>query len=514
MRVPTSVTSSTPAHSARLPALAVLLALVGFPGPGEAEQPDQDARPRPRPTDVEQPGSNTADAVRPEQGPGQRVPAGVRAEPPPRQGRVVFGPDVSPRGKPILCAYCVEAPADTLVGARLESRSRVEGWRDPGDNQRAPRGLLRNRLMFEGEWKGLGANLELIDGREFFTDTELRSQANPVDVLQANAYWRKILNTPLTLRVGRQAINVGSRRLVAAPTWKNLVRAFESVRLTAKTSDKWAVDFFGGRRVIIDPEALDDWENGEYLWGGFLRTRLLPGLSVEAYLFGLHQGDTSAKGKPVVGEDGVAGATNRFTPGFRIQHQHPVGISAELEGMAQFGNRANDRILAFAAELDVGYTFPVWGKPQLHLLYSVASGDSDPEDGTTETFIPLFAAVHKYHGHLDLFRGQNFHELASVQQIKLFNKVHLRTAVHAFWLYTRQDNWYNSSGKVVRAAADGLPTGMVGVELDGMVRWAIFPFWELEVGGGVFFSRWEPAPRRNAFIWLQTLFRIGSYGKG
>lgn len=408
---------------------------------------------------------------------------------------------------PYLNAYCFKLAAGLRLGVNLQTRIRFEN-RDDADIQ-PNLGLMRNRLMLEGDWKGLGAKLEWIDAREAIAPEEQRRQTNPFDIVQAHLYWQKMGGSDWNLRVGRQTINVGSKRLIAAPIWKNTVRSFEAIRLQGNAS--WvAIDAFAGRRVIIESDKFDRWSKGEVLWGVSAQGALLPDLALQTYFFGLNPTVDNA-----ISEDGQQGSSARYTPGFRLNFKWMRNLSLEWEGMFQFGHLSNDSILAFSSAIDLGYQLQVDGQPRFDLLYTIASGDSDPDDGVSNTFVPLFASVHKYMGHLDLFRAQNVHELALVNQMQLLQGLSLRLAAHVFWLYTTRDHWYNTSGKKVRdARVDPMPGGMVGGEVDGRLRWSIFPYWTLELGGGVFISRRDPAPKRDAFVWVQTQFHFGVLGQG
>src|SRR5882672_5861779 len=94
-----------------------------------------------------------------------------------------------------------------------------------------------------------------------------------------------------------------------------------------------------------------------------------------------------------------------------------------------------------------GYTFAnAWAKPRLGMEYAHGSGDSNPKDGTHETFENLFPTNHKFYGYMDFFSLQNIHDIRAIAQIKPHPRLSLAVEGHAFWLANTHDSLYTVAG--------------------------------------------------------------------
>ena len=74
----------------------------------------------------------------------------------------------------------------------------------------------------------------------------------------------------------------------------------------------------------------------------------------------------------------------------------------------QFGETGKAKIRAYAFHADLSKTFDqiLWN-PKVALLYDQASGDKDPNDRDSNTFVPLYQTTHEPYGLLDFFRWEN-----------------------------------------------------------------------------------------------------------
>ena len=85
-------------------------------------------------------------------------------------------------------------------------------------------------------------------------------------------------------------------------------------------------------------------------------------------------------------------------------------------------------------------------KPRFGLEYDYASGDSNPNDGNSESFQNLFPSNHEPYGYMDEFSWRNLHDLRAQLNAKPCKKIELGLDYHAFFLADTHDYWYRSNG--------------------------------------------------------------------
>jgi hypothetical protein len=327
---------------------------------------------------------------------------------------------------------------------------------------------------------------------------------------------------PLTLKVGRQILSYGDERLVGAFDWNNIGRTFDAVKL--RWEEKlWSLDAFASTVVMPTRGQYNqsDFVNGnetgreQFFAGVYFNTTALPFQSTDIYGFYLSENTGQPLFQPNALDD-----TGFFTIGFRMKSKpgafaaqalpesaersgsdgkeiadtksmapllskKPVGLDYTLEAAFQTGEVRGLDLTAFAAHLDVGYTFDHAGRPRIALGYSYASGDSDPLDGDAETFQNLFPTNHKFYGQADFFAWQNLHDLEANFKVAPIKSVTLRADFHAFFLASTDDVWYRANGvtavRPLNAAARNADS-YAGCEIDVLATWAATKNVLLEAG--------------------------------
>lgn len=283
-------------------------------------------------------------------------------------------------------------------------------------------------------------------------------------------------DVPLTLRVGRQELYYGKERLVSPFDWANVRRRFDAVKLFWH-DDKWDLDLFYAKPVVVKRKQGDDWDEDVDFYGTYFTWKGIPRHGVDVYFFA--QDDTGIRRNP----NGKAGDMSRFTLGSRFWGK-TAGFDYETELTGQWGRWAGDTIQAWSWSLDGGYTFePVAWKPRIGAGFDWASGDEDPRDGKVGTFDQLFPLGHAYFGYLDLVGRQNITAVnVNLSAWPVEKKVKAAMAYHTFWLNARQDALYNAGGAATRRDPLGASGTEVGHELDLTVTWTIDVHQSLLVG--------------------------------
>lgn len=145
-------------------------------------------------------------------------------------------------------------------------------------------------------------------------------------------------------------------------------------------------------------------------------------------------------------------------------------------------------IKAYAFHTDVTKSWEAlkW-KPKLMVTYDKASGDKDPNDSVNNTFNPIYQSTHEPYGLLDFFRWQNVHNPEISTTFSPTEKFKFTPQADFFWLNSKFDSWYNSSGTALRSKISGERGYYVGSELSLRVYYDFNKSFKLESGYAHFF---------------------------
>ncbi len=299
---------------------------------------------------------------------------------------------------------------------------------------------------------------------------------DPFDINQLYLEWWPIKKAGL--KIGRQAISYGDRRVFGPGDWGNTGRyAWDAVRLEIDEksfSSHWLV----GRFVLHDP---DRWPNANAPGPtAFASYNTIKNLPFELGIFYLYKYDGRGLTK---GEKGT-GDLSSHSAGFRIEG---MGGGWDYSAMFvnQFGHWGADNIRSHGFTFSLGYTFDTGWKPHVIAQYILGSGDKNPEDGVHETFDGIFSGADTVlYGWMNLFFWQNLREFRVDLILTLSKTLTFRGEYHLFGLDEAKDAWY-FPGKVLRRDVTGSSGQFLGQEVDLTVRNKLSGW--LEVLAGVCF---------------------------
>jgi len=327
---------------------------------------------------------------------------------------------------------------------------------------------------------------EGLDSREWDSDLHPKSQKDDFDLHQLYFLLSKPNDLPVSLKIGRQELIYGAKRLVSAPTWSNNIRSFDAVKLTYNPK-LFDIDLFWGNVVQYFDRHFNDGKFGEHFFGLYTTFKGIQGSVFDLYTFNLID-----KHRFVTGEDKQEGDSERYTVGTRGEGKLPRydAWGYGYEFAYQFGDKASNKIKAYAYHVDLNYSFKkLLAQPMIKIEYNFASGDNDPHDGKAKTFNPLFPTAHEPYGTIDFFRWQNMKEIAfSLGFTPLKDRIKGSLQYHRFYLDETEDAWYNARGKVVRKGTLADVSNYVGDEADFYLKYKVLSFLELEGGYAHFFS--------------------------
>lgn len=373
------------------------------------------------------------------------------------------------------------------VTAGWEERFRYEFKKDVDLNASAKDngGLFFHRLRLNAK-AVLGDAAEIfIEGLDAQTGAhQIKATANQTDDFDLHQAYLNILNvagSDIDIKLGRQELKYGKSRLIDAPTWANRIRAFDA-GVVHYDHNGFYGDILYGQDVKYDDDKFNASRNEEMLAGtyfGYQQDKSAP--QAEGYFLSL----IDIKG---------ANDIHRYTVGARLQANVPAGAVVDIEMPFQFGETGTTTagtktIQAYAFHADVSKSFEKcpW-KPKLAVGYDEASGDKDPNDSVNNTFVPLYQSTHAPYGLMDLFRWQNMRNPEVSLAFSPTGKLKVTPQADFFWLQSKFDNWYNSSGGNVRAKTSGERGYYVGSEVSLRAAYEVNKNIKLESGYAHFFT--------------------------
>ncbi|MEQ8767715.1 MAG: alginate export family protein [Planctomycetota bacterium] len=284
-----------------------------------------------------------------------------------------------------------------------------------------------------------------------------------VDIHQAFVDLERLFDVDFGLRIGRQELSYGDQRLVSPLDWR--FRAFDAIKARYRRDD-WTLDVFASNVLEGTSTNRDRMFNGAYFTWEVDEEAIL-----DVYLFQRMYGD-----RTFAGERGGLSDLEDYTLGGRYARRGDLGgaeVDFTAEGAFQFGSRGGDHVEAFAWALKGGVTLDEETKFRIGAEWAYATGDEDPLDGNSNTFVPLFPFGHFFHGYYDQWVWSNGHDLAFSASFWPHEDLKVQLDWHNFWLDDTQDAWYAADLTPIRRDPTGSARRYVGSEIDLTGRWNI-----------------------------------------
>lgn len=375
--------------------------------------------------------------------------------------------------------------------------------RSGGDQMLAFRTTLRADLKYEA----FGATAEMMDSQQALADSGSpidTSMVNAFELLQAFGSFR--WDGPLgegsksEVRLGRQTLDLGSRRLVGRNNFRNTVNAFTGALWQWQVKEGPSLHgfyFLPHNRLpsdapsLLDNEIQYDEESFDLqFWGLHSQWKKLPfGGTGELYFYGLLEDDAAR-----------VPTRNRelYTPGLRFFRAKAKGKwDYDFESALQFGQSRNSTAAADTRDLDHfahfhhaegGYTVDQAWSPRAALFFDYASGDDSPADGENNRFDTLFGARRFDHGPAGIygaFARSNIQSPGLSLSIKPASAVEAEVKHRLYWLASDTDAWTTSG---VRDAS-GRSSPFIGHQVEASLRWDLLPGnLRFEIGGAHLFA--------------------------
>ncbi len=375
-------------------------------------------------------------------------------------------------------------PAFLSIGG--ESRSLYEYFRNRDftpetlDNN----GWLFQRFMLHTDFRlnNFRIFLQLNSANHWFTD----EPSSPVerDDLDLHQAFVEFGSNSFKLRLGRQEIGLGARRLFAFREGPNARLAYNGVRAFWKTR---TIDFtaFYAEPLRNIPGTFDNRTfDQESTWAihGTINPETIPG-NFDFYYIGFNS--TRRVYNKEVGEE------TRHSLGFR--HFGNTGsFSFNNEFVYQFGDYAGGNISAYTFSFDLNYQLSSSGwRPEVGLKTELISGDKDSTDNRLNTFNALFPRG-AYFGLIALIGPANLVDIHPEFSVSPTETLSLTFDWDIFWRYQIEDGVYGPNASLFREAGnyDGNFLGhQPGIE----AAFKLSRYWEMSLEASYFIASdyWE-----------------------
>ena len=382
----------------------------------------------------------------------------------------------------------------------LENRTRYESLSEtfkPSQPKPAPNAgggnqqiALQSDLWVQAKFGKFRFATEFMDARGLLSDQGTNNTPNPpnntmvdtADFTQVYASWADqnafFSGRGIEIKAGRQTMDLGSRRLVARPIYRNTVNSFTGLRIRVLDYDQWQFNAFGtmpvlrypnyattppgGNPNLVAPNA-NLLANGNVEWdredtqtwfsGGIAEGyNVIKNINTELYLYNLNEGDST---------NNATRNRKYFTPGLRFYIKPSKGsFDFVTEGMGQFGtvqyntkvNNQQQNHQAWSEHIEAGYSFDLPMSPRFLLEYDWASGSKNSSKyiaGATDgRFDPLYAASDVDFGSTGIysaFQRSNINSPGARLNFAPHKDVTVSLQERAIWLASASDCWGGSS---------------------------------------------------------------------
>lgn len=369
----------------------------------------------------------------------------------------------------------------------VEQRTRYESLADsfkPSQASPAPKSVggdqmiaLQTDIWIQAKLNKFRFATEFLDARTTGQDSGGKnavpypinnSSVDTLDFAQAYVSWADqnafFSGLGAEVKVGRQTMDLGSRRLVARPIFRNTVNNFTGIRTRVIDYDNWQFNAFVTMPVLRYPNYNSitpnqnlqnhaQWDQEDtHTWfsGGILEgTKVYKDINAEVYLYNLDEGDSSRNP-----------TRNRryFTPGIRFYQKPSKGnFDFQAEGMGQFGtvnvnvstsNNTQQNHEAYSSHIEAGYSFDLPWSPRFFLEHDYASGNKHSGTNTDNRFDPLYAALDFDFGPggiYQAFQRSNINSPGYKLEFAPHKDVSFKVNQRLVWLATGADSWGGAS---------------------------------------------------------------------
>lgn len=280
------------------------------------------------------------------------------------------------------------------------------------------------------------------------------SEVNEFDLIQGygELYFENALghNRPLSIRAGRQSLELLDRRLIGNNQFRNTTNNFEGYRVRfGKKQNNWDLDTFALQPVDRIMNEFDQPDEDTWIYGAVLSLKQWSEfVTIQPYFLG-----RKVDGDPYNAVNSSRKADmDIYAPGLRVYGLIPdTGFDFDTDINKQFGrfgklstSGARTQTLqqhdAIAYSLELGYTFDHDWKPRTSLYYGYGSGDKNSRDSSNQRF-DSFYGFNQPWSRNDYFSWDNIHAPKARVEFTPYKDVQIDTGYNAYWMSSDGGGW-------------------------------------------------------------------------
>lgn len=387
------------------------------------------------------------------------TPIGGPASAPPLLATPYNAPDTRPTG-------LLNDRLPKWIQFGLEERFRFEGYTNggfkPGNNDSYMLNRLRVGMILKPvNWFTVYSQVQ--DARPFLLRPPVGPpNENQWDLKLAYAQIGNPETSPITIRVGRQEIDYNNT-IIANSEWRNQGRSYDGVVANIHL-DRFRIGLFAASVVNPLDSGISHHLQGNNIYGYYGGIdRVLPKSAIEPFVLWRVAPSVGVENVPKV----KTGRLNEVAYGFRVRGKEIHNFDYRAELIREVGSAGTNPIFAWATTDGIGYAVPGLPlKPRFFAGYDYASGDKSPKDGRRNTFDTMYPTAHDRFGISDQFGWQNIIAGRLGGTLQPFNRWSVTAQYLDFWVASKTDGVYNTSGGLIARDSTGHSGSHVGTEFD------------------------------------------------
>ncbi len=289
--------------------------------------------------------------------------------------------------------------------------------------------------MYDGHAWGwsLGRN-DFIKNRGTSDQYVMDPDEDHFEFYDANVKIKDIFTDGLSLELGRQRIFYGDHRIFGPGNWGNAIGwIWDAGRFTYKRHDDFLSAWYG-RTKFKDPDR----------YSSFFDDHVFQGVGV----YGHFKTSPNGAAEPFFAWKNslyhdVTPEENSFQYGMRLYEKNFHGFNYDFTFAKRSGTIGNKSINAYAYVAKTGYCFEqIPMKPDFVIGRVFASGDSNPNDKTIDTYAKVFGStIGEHYGRINIMSWSNLVDNQADLSFEPADRVHVKISYHDFSLDKAEDSW-------------------------------------------------------------------------
>ncbi len=282
------------------------------------------------------------------------------------------------------------------------------------------------------------------------------------DIREAYAQLGSSTEGWIDVLAGREIFSFGDERVVGPSDWLNQGRTFDMARVDLHHPGI-KISIFASSVIVARDGAVAHHIEGNNLYGIYSSfAHVIPHATLEPYLLW-----RVAPANLHLSEDAGLGHFSEVTGGARLSGTWLHNLDYDVEMNKQTGSLGHYTIDAWAGHWNAGYTFKGSRfQPRPFAEYNYASGNRNPSGNTWGTHDQIYPSSHDKMDFADQFGWRNIEDLRVGVDEKIAAKWTLTEVFDDFWLATKNDAVYGSSGAIAISAHPDATSNHLGSEID------------------------------------------------